>query len=238
MASSSSSQDFFDLIPMESEGAESPMSFMPLESESPLPEFEFVIDTGRADSASDSFDENIFETVAESATQPMKSGDIWIDGGSIMTVCPDCNAPISIRHWLMHANCWRCDTVVQLTAWQEAQVHRLLDESGDAEESEIATAQVRPAAVFNKPKPTLAHVDIRQQAISDQLRLWATKLLRNTPAWLSSFLVHVILLILMGLIDQTPQIESPAITLSVVVDAMDQEGGNVVETNHDQEEEY
>ena len=238
MASSSSSQDFFDLIPMESESAESSMSFMPLDSESPLPELELVIDTGHVDSSLDSFDESVFETVAESATRPMKSGDIWIDGDSIMTVCPDCSAPISIRHWLMHANCWRCGTVVQLTAWQEAQVRRLLNESDDVEEAEIATAQVQPAVVFKKPKPTLAHVDIRQQAVTDQLRLWAKRLLRNTPAWLSSFLVHLILLIMMGLIDQTSQIESPAITLSVVVDAMDQEGGNIVETNYDQEEEY
>ena len=238
MASSSSSQDFFDLIPMESESAESSMSFMPLDSESPLPELELVIDTGHVDSSSDSFDESVFETVAESATRPMKSGDIWIDGDSIMTVCPDCSAPISIRHWLMHANCWRCGTVVQLTAWQEAQVRRLLNESDDVEEAEIATAQVQPAVVFKKPKPTLAYVDIRQQAVTDQLRLWAKRLLRNTPAWLSSFLIHLILLIMMGLIDQTSQIESPAITLSVEVDTMDQEGGNIVETNYDQEEEY
>ena len=35
---------------------------------------------------------------------------IWIDGDVLACACPDCGAPMSIRLWLMVADCWRCGT--------------------------------------------------------------------------------------------------------------------------------
>ena len=47
------------------------------------------------------------------------AGEIWLDGDVIMCACPDCGAPMSVRIWLMMAECWRCDTVIELNEEQE-----------------------------------------------------------------------------------------------------------------------
>lgn len=55
-------------------------------------------------------------------------GTIWLDGDVIMCACPDCRAPLSVRVWLMVADCWRCGTTIELSEEQEREVQRLLDE--------------------------------------------------------------------------------------------------------------
>src|SRR6185295_5123833 len=53
-------------------------------------------------------------------------GEIWLDGNAIFCACPDCQAPMSVRFWLMLADCWRCGTSIELTEEQEREVERLL----------------------------------------------------------------------------------------------------------------
>lgn len=63
---------------------------------------------------------------------------IWLDGDVIMCPCPDCRAPMSIRLWLMIADCWQCGTSIALTEEQEREAQRLL--------------QARDKAAANRPK--------------------------------------------------------------------------------------
>ena len=56
----------------------------------------------------------------------IRPGQIWLNGGVLMCACPDCRAPMSIRFWLMIADCWQCGTSIELTEEQERQAHRLL----------------------------------------------------------------------------------------------------------------
>lgn len=46
----------------------------------------------------------------------------WLDGEVLACVCPDCGGPMSVRLWLMTADCWSCGTSIELT---EEDVHSL-----------------------------------------------------------------------------------------------------------------
>jgi hypothetical protein len=54
-------------------------------------------------------------------------GTVWLDGDVILCACPDCGAPMSIRIWLMVADCWQCGTSIELTEEQEREVQRLME---------------------------------------------------------------------------------------------------------------
>ena len=55
-------------------------------------------------------------------------GKIWVHGESILSPCPDCHAPMSVRYWLMIVDCWQCGTSVELTQEQQQAVKRLMRE--------------------------------------------------------------------------------------------------------------
>ena len=58
----------------------------------------------------------------------VEPGEIWFDGGTLLCGCPDCRAPMSIRLWLAVADCWQCETSIELTEEQERQARRLLQQ--------------------------------------------------------------------------------------------------------------
>ena len=57
----------------------------------------------------------------------LREGSIWLEGDVLMCACPDCHAPMSIRLWLMVADCWKCGTGIELSEQQEREARRLLD---------------------------------------------------------------------------------------------------------------
>ena len=73
-------------------------------------------------------------------------GEIWLNGDVLACACPRCRAPMSIRLWLMVADCWRCGTSIELTEEQERKALRLLKEHEKAKriEGEAAAASIRP----------------------------------------------------------------------------------------------
>jgi hypothetical protein len=80
-----------------------------------------------------------------SSTMPIgvKNGQIWLNGGVLMCACPDCGAPMSIRFWLMIADCWKCGTSIELSEEQEREARRLMAEH------ERAAQPRQPAASFS-----------------------------------------------------------------------------------------
>ena len=75
------------------------------------------------------------------------SAAIWLDGNVLTCACPDCGAPISIRVWLMLADCWRCGTSVELTEEQQRLAQELIDKANPP------VAAPRPVVETPKPKP-------------------------------------------------------------------------------------
>lgn len=70
-------------------------------------------------------DDRAFAPMPPSGVQ---SGQLWLNGDVLMCACPDCGAPMSIRFWLMIADCWKCGTSIELSEEQEREARRLLAE--------------------------------------------------------------------------------------------------------------
>src|SRR4051812_28301514 len=81
-------------------------------------------------SISDCLDYGLVATPAKKAKRERaparQSGEVWLDENVILCACPDCRAPMSVRLWLMMADCWRCSTTIELSQEQERQVEELL----------------------------------------------------------------------------------------------------------------
>jgi hypothetical protein len=85
---------------------------------------------------------------------------IWLDGDVLMCACPDCRAPMTIRLWLMAADCWQCGTSIELTRQQQREAERLLRERAEA----AAASAVRPppAPVERQAEPAAARREAPQ----------------------------------------------------------------------------
>lgn len=87
------------------------------------------------------------------------SGDeqagVWLDGEVLACACPDCNAPMSIRLWLMLADCFRCGATIELTEEQEREALRLLREreAQRRAESAAAAAAIEPRVARRPRQP-------------------------------------------------------------------------------------
>ncbi len=194
-----------------------------------------------------------------------RSGMFWLEGDVLMCTCPECRAPMSVRLWLMVADCWRCQTSIELTEEQEREALRLLQKRdaarrqaraatpaaasrpiGDRSTPDVgrignpsylpAAARVpelpgrppaavaapadphaeprarsepaqsspapsdaaaimppkRVAATYNEPRRRLA----RQRAPG----AWLLQFLKDSPAWLTSLLIHLIVLMILALL--------------------------------------
>ena len=72
--------------------------------------------------ASDSPMQELVE--AASQTQRLHSvettaGPVWLSGNVVMCCCPECDAPVSVRLWLMVADCWSCESAMELSYEQQ-----------------------------------------------------------------------------------------------------------------------
>lgn len=225
---------------------------------------------------------------------------VWLDGDVLACACPDCNAPMSIRLWLMLADCFRCGATIELTEEQEQEALRLLRDRETQRRAESATAaasiqprmtrrpkqpagdvrkpeprihrpappvpsgaatapaatsqprqpaQVRDSGAWSEPSPATlpkppaapgaqpvrrrvaaaeAHRGVRARVRElykrGGLSVWLSELLRDLPAWLISFVFHLVLLLLLSLWIVDPY-ESPiTLTLSTSVSEHDLEG--------------
>ncbi|MBH55715.1 MAG: hypothetical protein CMJ82_00830 [Planctomycetaceae bacterium] len=183
----------------------------------------------------------IQETVGTNPNVPMRIGTIWLDGESLMCSCPDCMAPVTIRHWLMVADCWNCQTAVLLSAEQEATVKQLMKRTSGSEpqvlrkqnKSTSTDLPYYPAAL-----PSEAASRLRTTLVYEDKLHWARRAFNQTPAWIVSLLAHILVLILMGLFYDTDTDDGEYITLSVVVGDADREGGNITNLTPDAEDNY
>ncbi len=85
---------------------------------------------------------------AGAAAEHSKKPSIWLDGDVLACACPDCGSPMSIRIWLLVADCWRCGASLELSEEQEQEAMRLLEEREQAAKAPPPVAKVKP-----KPEP-------------------------------------------------------------------------------------
>lgn len=117
--------------------AADPPDFLDMHSSSPLPELNPTPAPAR------SVVPNRSEATA---------GGIWLDGDVLMCGCPDCGAPMSIRLWLLIADCWRCGTSIELTEQQEREARELLQRR-ETQQRAPTVAPATQAASKTEPRP-------------------------------------------------------------------------------------
>jgi hypothetical protein len=245
----------FPSWPDEEPAGHSPLPMFDLESDEPLP-------------LSEEFDRHAARPLAPA--QPRRPGEIWLDGDVLLCACPDCGAPMSIRLWLMVADCWRCGISIELSEEQQREAERLLREREASRKRqpqgaprETRKPAPRPAPVPTPRAPLTApteritsptssppdaaprsmngHAATRHAAVprpAPQARRERRRLgswLNDTPAWLVSLIVHLVLLTLLGLITFEEPSDPPFITLSTMVSRDVMEGDNTNPINPENE---
>ncbi|MBN1591524.1 MAG: hypothetical protein JW888_18565, partial [Pirellulales bacterium] len=150
---------------------------------------------------------------------------IWLDGDVLACVCPQCGAPMSIRLWLMTADCFRCGTSIELTESQQREAQRLLQARDEArhQETHRAAAVIRPTATPIKSHPAHAAAvapphakpprktttrgranqtpgaETRRRCEHTRAPVQSNHFLRFLPAWFVSLVLHTVAVLLLGL---------------------------------------
>ena len=170
-------------------------------------------------------------------TPPAESGPaIWLNGNVWSCCCPECGVPLTVRHWLRIADCWNCGISVALDEWAEGrsgETAEFLPPPGSSmslagleprPDAPDRRSQVRPAATTRDTVATVEtpRRDRRPSASSSQrgpvpARSRRRRSLRSIPAWLSSLLFHLLLLLMLALITWRQNMPPPRITLALEV---------------------
>lgn len=263
----------FRLLPLSESGGDSSsedasvqsLAVIDLASSGPLPQLTDDASPARAAVApSDSHASQAF------------SGMFWLEGDALMCACPDCRAPMSVRLWLMVADCWRCRTGIELTEEQEREALRLLKQReaaqrpgasgtgparGRTDGPRSATPRLasgtplarRPASASLHPVPaggaimspravpparplSLVETPSERPAVASSKRLeatyneprrrlarhltpgvWLLRLLKDSPAWLTSLLIHLIVLMILALLTPPREENANYIRLNAIV---------------------
>jgi hypothetical protein len=203
-----------------------------LDSESPLPDLDEV---PLSDPAAGGLPLQLpQEDASEEPAAVLRKGDFWLEGEIIMCACPDCSAPMSIRLWLMIADCWRCNASVLISEEQEREIRQLLDRAGTAvpqQQRHRRSAAPAPVPSYPSRKPSMAQQRVREKLRDAGTDIWITRIFRDMPSWIVSLLFHIILLTLLGLLEVPRDDESRTIVLSLVVGPDHREGGSMIKTD-------
>lgn len=171
-------------------------------------------------------------------------GKFWVQGNNVLCSCPDCQAPMTVRVWLGLADCWRCTCSLELTKEQLAAVQQLVREPVSRSNLPV-TPPVAPEPtndfdLFPEPAPAQPAPNSTEEELERLTGGSRTaRILRNaftmTPAWLVSFLVHLILILILALIVFNQSDIIPSIVLSSFVGPEHKEGGEIRIVNPEDE---
>lgn len=149
-----------------------------------------------------------------------QTGVVWLDGNVLMCACPDCDAPMSIRLWLMVADCWQCGTSIELSEELIREAEQLLKLQQSKEErpataatpSQPASAPARPIPpAVAQPTPPRDNVDRgpstrpgqrQRTSATTRLNREPGRLQRTVPSGVTA--PSGVTVWLDGLFDQTP----------------------------------
>lgn len=162
-------------------------------------------------------------------------GKFWVQGDNVLCCCPDCSAPMAVRVWLGLADCWQCRCSLELTQEQLAAVQQLVSEPTrrplptTAPMAAESTPELAAFPIPTPPRPTSHSTEQELERLTGGSS--AARVLRRaftmTPAWLMSFLVHLILILILALIVFNQTDIMPSIVLSTFVTPEHTEGGEI-----------
>lgn len=90
---------------------------------------------------------------AEHSGRSRTTGDsrFWLNGDVLLCACPDCSAPMTVRLWLMLADCWQCGVCIELTEEEEREALRVWEQHRAHEVAAPAAARVAEPARIPEP---------------------------------------------------------------------------------------
>ncbi len=108
----------------------------------------------------------------------------WLDGEVLACACPDCGSPMSIRLWLLVADCWRCGASLELTEEQERAVQRLLDQARASAAPAADKQQEPPRQKIPQKKaaPRPASIPLGRPAPQRRQSPWKDPVQRSQPS--------------------------------------------------------
>jgi hypothetical protein len=120
-------------------------------------------------------DDNVTALIADedSSARTDVTGMFWLNGDVLLCACPDCGAPMTVRLWLMLADCWQCEGSIELTEAQQLAAQQLLERhQAHPQAAPAARATPAPAAAA-----TVSASDAASTALDDpRLRPTARRL--------------------------------------------------------------
>lgn len=216
-APANNSELFIELIPLDHAAAPdvdqlSPAVEVPLfdfNSDQPLP----VLDTS-PDLPDLTVEPDTSQTASltDNVDLSTSSGTIQIDENISICSCPNCHAPISVRNWLMVADCWSCHTSIRIA---------------ETREQKAMNSLAVPAGEF-AANSTVVESYLRAYEANEPIR--QTRQKETIPSLVISMIFMIVLLTLLGIL-MFPEDSDRMITLSLTESNFVREGGVVVETD-------
>jgi hypothetical protein len=135
-----------------------------------------------------------------------------------------------VRLWLMIADCWRCESTIELSYSQQQAARRLARPDPGPRTAPAPAPRRRPVPPAARVEPPRAAPRL---AVTERPGQWRRRrlvqLLRDGlstfPAWLVSGLVHLIIFLVLAMILLPYHTVFESITLSTTVAEVDEEGG-------------
>ena len=172
--------------------------------------------------------------------------DLWLNGNVWSCCCPECSAPITVRRWLRVADCWNCGISIALDEWAEGRSSEAQDGTSQPVTPRSSAAMATPmesstagfdrglaavtmtpttaaTATVEAPAPPAPAIPATPSPSNTspggqtKVRPRRRRSLRAIPAWLSSLLFHLLMLIILALITWRQTTPPPRITLALEV---------------------
>ncbi len=172
-------------------------------------------------------------------------GKVKCSGNALLGQCPQCNAPMTIRLWLRLADCWRCPASVALNEVTVREIEKAIPGT-KTQRKPLPKPPPTPAQFFTRsPLDTIApaintnraprdddyaaHSELEQLTEGSRLARLLRRTFRITPAWLVSFLLHLIAILILAMIFLSSQSNTQleTITLTTFLDPSDTTGGDI-----------
>ncbi|MFP6619346.1 MAG: prenyltransferase/squalene oxidase repeat-containing protein [Pirellulaceae bacterium] len=228
--------DHLSAVPADPSWQAGPVPVLDLNSTDPLPTLDV-----QSNSPGTDFSAPFVPVTLPGNKQDSTTDSVWMDGDTLMCGCPHCEAPMSIRLWLMIADCWSCKSSMELTEELEREARKLWEQHQAVPTPGVRGKSTAPVprktrrevvvpAAGPTPKPTIAQARIRRQTQLQGTDIWVTNFFKDTPAWIISMIFHLVLLTLLGLFEVTDDSKN-SITLSLTESRFVREGGTVMETD-------
>ena len=78
----------------------------------------------------------------QSDSSEHRVGPFILDGNSVLCQCPTCGSPMSVRLWLLEAECWQCGTRIEISAAQRAAIEEILERKRETPSAALSQSSI------------------------------------------------------------------------------------------------